>query len=121
MPHCTLESSDNIIDAIDKREILLKINSCLADTGLFNINDIKSRFITHHDYVIGDGDTKRAFVTLNIAILSGRDPSVKLMLSNKCLKLLNPFFTKSFKQLKFSLTVQISELDKESYAKEKSY
>ena len=121
MPHCTLESSDNIVDIIDKREILLKINKCLADTGLFNLNDIKSRFVTHTDYVIGDGDADRAFVTLNISILSGRDASLKAMLSNKCLELLQPFFPESFKRLKFSLTVQISELDKDSYSKAKSY
>lgn len=121
MPHCILESSDNIIDIIDRRDILLKTNQCLADTGLFKLNDIKSRFVVHHDFVVGDGDTRRAFATLNIAILSGRDSTVKAVLTDKCLKVLKPFFKKSCKQLKFSLTVQVSELHKESYAKVKSY
>lgn len=121
MPHCILEISDNIVETINKKELLSQINNCLAETGLFNINDIKSRFIVHSDYVIGDGDEKRAFVTLNVAILSGRSAETKSMISNKCLDLLKRSFTESLKKLKFSLTVQFTEMDKESYAKEKSY
>ncbi len=121
MPHCILESSDNIVEFVDKKELLLQINNCLNEMGLFNINDIKSRFIVHNDYVVGDGDKNRAFVSLNVAILSGRSQETKNMISNKCLELLKQVFAKSLKQLKFSLTVRITEMDKESYAKEKSY
>ena len=121
MPHCILETSDNIIDLINRKEILSEINNCLAETGLFNINDIKSRFIVHDDYVIGDGDKKRAFVTLNVAILSGRSQGTKNMISNKCLELLKLRFVQSLKKLKFSLSVQIAEMDKEIYARTKNY
>ena len=121
MPHCILETSDNLIEIINKKELLLQINKCIEETGLFNINDIKSRYVVHTNYVIGDGDVNRAFVTLNVAILSGRNQETKNMISNKCLEILRPIFRESMKKLKFSLTVQITEIDKESYAKEKSY
>jgi len=121
MPHCILEISDNIVEKTKKKEILSKINNCLAETGLFNVNDIKSRVVVHNDYFIGDGDEKRAFVALNVAILSGRAQETKNMISNKCLKVLKLIFAESFNQLKFSLTVQITEMDKESYAREKNY
>ncbi len=121
MPHCVLETSDNILENISKKELLLQINNCLAETGLFNINDIKSRYVVHRDYVIGDADKNRAFVALNVAILSGRSKETKIMISNKCLDLLKSRFKESLKRLKLSLTVQITEMGKESYAKEKSY
>ena len=121
MPHCILETSDNIVETINKKGLLSRINNCLSETGLFNINDIKSRLVIHNDYFIGDGDQKRAFVTLNVAILGGRSQEIKNMISNKCLELLKSTFNESLKQLKFSLTVQITEMDMESYAKEKSY
>ncbi len=121
MPHCILESSNNIVDRINKRVILLKVNECLVSTGLFNQDDIKSRFIIHNDYVIGDGDEKRAFVSLNVFILSGRSSAIRKMISSKFLNLLTQLFAESLKQLKFSLTVQITEIDKGSYAKGKSY
>ncbi len=121
MPHCILETSDNIIDSINRKEILSEINNCLAETGLFNIDDIKSRFIVHNNFVIGDGDENRVFVTLNVAILSGRSQETKNMISKKCLELLKLAFAESLKKLKFSLTVQITEMDKESYARTKNY
>jgi 5-carboxymethyl-2-hydroxymuconate isomerase len=121
MPHCILECSDNIVENVNKKELLLQVNNRLAETGLFNLNDIKSRFVVHEDYFIGDGDVKRAFVTLNVAILSGRSQETRNMISNNCLDFLKSKFIESFKELKFSLTVQISEMDKESYAKEKNY
>ncbi len=121
MPHCILEVSNNIVEIVDRQKLLLQINNCLADTGLFNLNDIKSRFIIHKDYVIGDGDKKCAFVSLNVSILSGRSQEIKNMISNKCLDLLKLAFTESLKKLKFSLTVQISELEKDSYARVKNY
>jgi len=121
MPHCILETSDNIIETINKKELLSQINNCLAETDLFNINDIKSRFIVHKDFVIGDGDENRAFVTLNVAILSGRSQETKNMISKKCLELLKLAFAESLKKLKLSLTLQITEMDKESYARIKNY
>ena len=62
-----------------------------------------------------------AFVTLNISILSGRTQEVKNMIPNKCMALLEQCFLKSTEELKFSLPVQITEINKESYSRIKSY
>ena len=121
MPHCILEYSDNIVENPDKNEILGEINKRLAETKLFSLNDIKSRILVHHDFVIGDGDRQRAFVTINLSILSGRDDETKKKLSDLLLKLLEEYFAESFSELKLSLTVQISELDKNRYGCLKSY
>ena len=121
MPHITVEYSANILDDVDIKNLLSQVNKFLAGTGLFNLNDIKSRAIEHDMYVIGDGDSARAFVTVNVCILSGRDERVKKQLSDGVLKLLETSFPKTLAEQKASLTVQISEIDKDSYGKLTSY
>lgn len=120
MPHCILEYSNNLKENPDNF-ILIQINQTLFDNGLFELNDIKSRMVVHHKYLIGDGDIERAFVTLSVEILGGRDSSTKKMITEKCLKVLENYFTKSLKSLKLSITVQIRDIDKPSYARSKSY
>jgi len=121
MPHCILEYSDNILEKPNHNRILSKLNTVLSETGLFELNDIKSRMIAHHDYYVGDGNPKRAFVTLSVEILSGRDAETKQLIAEKCLNLLEFFFSESIDSLLFSLTVQIKEIDKPSYQRIKTY
>ncbi|NJO88885.1 MAG: hypothetical protein HC831_07950 [Chloroflexia bacterium] len=77
MPHCILEYSNNICEQPNPSFIFNQIHKALFSTGLFDLNDIKSRIIIHNDFLIGDGDIKRAFVTLAVEILSGRDEITK--------------------------------------------
>ena len=121
MPHCILEYSDNIIDKTDNPAILKNIHDTLVATKLFSLNDIKSRAVAHHDYLIGDGDPLRAFVTLKISLLSGRDKKIRQDISKKCLDVLKKSYPLSMEKLKLSVTVQIVEMDKESYSREINY
>ncbi|MBX7221715.1 MAG: 5-carboxymethyl-2-hydroxymuconate Delta-isomerase [Blastocatellia bacterium] len=115
MPHCILEYTDNVLDQPNWRELLLEIHEALVASGLFQRADIKSRVVCHSLYVIGDGDPKRAFVTLNLQILSGRTDEQKTSLSQACLTILQRTFPKTLHQGKCSFTVQVSELHRASY------
>ena len=77
MPHCILEASDNLLDQPDWTALLLDINRTLAATGLFQSADIKSRFLRHEVFAIGDGAPDQAFVTLNLQILEIHRPSYR--------------------------------------------
>ena len=121
MPHCILEHSDNIVDQVDFTHLLLDVNELLAGTGLFKLDDIKSRAICHNLYVIGDGAPDRTFVTINICILSGREEVVKIELSNTVLKLLERLFPRTLAETRCSLTVRITDMHRNSYAKTTSY
>lgn len=117
MPHCILEYTDNLLDNVDNQKILKEINENLASTGLFNIDHIKSRAVVHKQFYIGDGETNTGFAALNLAIFHGRDAGTRKMLSERCLELLKPHFIKSLGGMKFDITVQITEIDRESYTK----
>jgi 5-carboxymethyl-2-hydroxymuconate isomerase len=121
MPHCLLEASDNLLDQPDWVELLRGVNDTLVATGLFTAADIKSRFLRHGTFVIGDGAPGQAFVTLNVQILGDRPDDMKAQLSEALLTRLAPAFPETFAHLKFSLTVQISELHRPSYRRQLSY
>lgn len=117
MPHCILECSSNIVEKSDFRPVLQELNQTLAGTGLFKLNDIKSRVIIHDSFLIGDGDEKRGFAALSVGILRGRNEATRQLISRICFEILIRHFQTSLKELKFDISVQINEIDKESYIK----
>ena len=121
MPHCILEASENLLDQPDWAQLLLEINGTLAATGLFTQADIKSRFLSHGVFAIGDGAPDQAFVTLNVQILGGRPDEVKAQLSEALLPLLTRAFPQTLAGMKCSLTVQITDIHRPSYRRQISH
>jgi len=115
MPHCILEYSANVVDCPDLRRLFSELHELLISTGLFEREAIKSRAIRHDDFVVGDGDPRRAFVALNIVILSGRPDEAKVRITDGALELLKRFFGESIAEQKCNITVQVSELHRGSY------
>ena len=120
MPHCILDYSSNIADNPDFRALLCEINDFLSDSKLFNSADIKSRAVKHDLFIIGEGDPSRAFITLNVQMLKGRDDQIKSMLSKGVLSILESYFPHTLEHRLTSITVQISDIDP-SYGKLVSY
>jgi 5-carboxymethyl-2-hydroxymuconate isomerase len=121
MPHCILEASDNLLDQPDWTGLLQRINGTLMATGLFKAADIKSRFVRHETFAIGDGAQDQAFVTLNVQILGGRTDEVKVQLSEALLPVLTAAFPRTFAQMTCSLTVQVTDIHRPSYRRQISY
>jgi len=121
MPHCLLEASANLLDKPDWAALLREVNGTLAATGLFKEADIKSRFVSHGCFVIGDGAPDQAFVTLNVQILGDRSDEVKARLSETLLPLLAGAFPRTLAEMTCSLTVQITDIHRPSYRRQISY
>jgi len=117
LPHCIFEHSDNIKDTFEWDAIFKNLHKLLLDTGEFNKADIKSRVIKHNKFYIGNGNPNQAFVTLNIQLLDGRSDQFKKDLAQSALNLLNKYFTKTLNDLKTSISVQISNIHRNSYSK----
>jgi 5-carboxymethyl-2-hydroxymuconate isomerase len=115
MPHCTLEFSGNVIDCPDLRRLFSELHDVLTSTGLFEREAIKSRAIRYDDYFIGDGDPHRAFVALDVSILSGRPDDAKARITEGALDLLKRHFAESIAEQICNITVQVSELHRSSY------
>lgn len=117
MPHFLLEYTDNIADKINFTSLFSEIHSKLAETGLFSINDFKSRAVRHSTYYIGDDNNNKGFVAVTLSILSGRDDGIKKQLSDIILEILKQNFSESSSRLKFGITVQIKDIHRNSYGR----
>lgn len=115
MPHCIFEYTNNVRDEPQWPEIILAVHDVLVGTGLFVLGDIKSRVVRHDVFVIGDGAEDQAFVTLNIQMLSGREDAIKGEIATAALAILVQAFSRTLGELKTSVTVQISDMHRESY------
>ncbi|WP_243318444.1 5-carboxymethyl-2-hydroxymuconate Delta-isomerase [Geothrix paludis] len=120
MPHCILEASDNLLDAPDWAGLLERLHGTLTATGLFREEDLKSRVILHRTFRVGDGAPDRAFVTLDLQIMEGREDAVKAQLSEALMALLANAFPRTSAAMRLNLTVQVSELHRASYRRQTS-
>lgn len=120
MPHCILEASDNLLDAPDWAGLLERLHGALAATGLFREEDLKSRVILHRTFRVADGAPDRAFVTLDLQIMEGREDEVKARLSDLLMPVLAKAFPRTSAAMRLNLTVQVSELHRPSYRRQTS-
>ncbi len=110
MPHCIIEYSNDLENSITPIELINKVYKATFKSNLFEENDIKIRAIAYKHYQTGN--KKISFIHITIRILSGRDKELKKLLSNL---VLNEFENIGIKPL--SITVEISEIENETYSK----
>ncbi|TDD62695.1 isomerase [Kribbella antibiotica] len=109
MPQISVEYSDSIADAFDRRGFALALHSGGGEVIGSSLPGFKTRFRTTGETVIGDGDPGEAMVHLEIAILPGRDEETKTRLGELTLKLLADHL-KPVDGLNVQLTVEIRDL-----------
>jgi len=117
MPHFVLEYSDNILDQVDFKDFFKKLHTLLVENGPFRLSDVKSRAIAHRQFQVADGKASNAFVHLTLSILKGRDLDIRQALGEKILSLLQEGFSRSFKELNSSFSLEIREMDTRTYFK----
>ncbi len=108
MPHCIVEHSP----CVDPKELNQKVFLGALESGLFapDGSDIKVRSIVYENYQTGA--VKEDFIHVGLRILSGRSDADKLSLSQCVLTQLE-----SLNLSKASLTVEIVDMDRDSYSK----
>ena len=117
MPHFVLEYSDNILEEVDFKDFFERLHTLLVENGPFNLSAIKSRAIRHQQFSVADGKESNAFVHLTLSIFKGRDLSIRQAVGEKILSFLKGEFARSFEKLNCSYTVEIKEIDKDTYFK----
>ena len=110
MPHCIIEYSKELEDKIKPIELITKVYQGTLKSNLFKDEDIKTRTIAFENHQTGN--KKINFINVTIKILSGRNKELKILLSNS---ILSEFKTINLKPI--SITIEICEIDNESYSK----
>jgi len=117
MPQLMLEYSANINQKVDSPLILTEIASIISAAGDIPVEKFKSRLIRREEYLVGRGDSKDAFVHLEAGIFSGRTLEVKKRIGEDCIEYLEEYFSPSASELSLQITVEIREMEKETYFK----
>ena len=120
MPHAILEYSQNIIDVVDHHELFRRLHEIMTSSGPFALDDIKSRIYRADHFYVADGTPHNAFVHLRIEILEGRDLAVRQAVGEGALALLRESYPESLAHLHCQLSIEIREMAKETYYKERS-
>ncbi|WP_370262336.1 5-carboxymethyl-2-hydroxymuconate Delta-isomerase [Limnobacter sp.] len=118
MPHITIEYSSNL-RSLDESWVMLQVNRSLLNLGIFMDADIKTRMVCQASFRIGveaAEEDRHAFVAAEVALLSGRDFSVRELLGQTLLKTLERCCP-SEGGLQTQVTVHVGELESELYFK----
>jgi 5-carboxymethyl-2-hydroxymuconate isomerase len=117
MPHFILEYSENILEQVDTRDVFKRLHALLIENGPFNLTDIKSRAIMYKEFYVADGNASNAFVHLTLSIFKGRNLSLRQAVGKLLLEFLQNEFARSYQELNCSITVDMKEIDTDTYFK----
>lgn len=110
MPHCIVEYSKDLENLVTPKQILDAVYQANLRSGLFEDQDIKTRALAFEHYQAGA--LQQAFIHVTVKILSGRDLLQRNNLSHLVLEQLAQINLGPI-----SITVEVIEIEKESYAK----
>lgn len=120
MPHLTLEYSINAGPAPDSQPLFNALHVQLAQAGELRTQDFKSRIFPVDTFHIGLGDGDASFVRLNIETFFGKSAQQKKAMSQVALRVLSEHFHQALTLGNCDIAVQITELERESYARVRS-
>ena len=115
MPQIILEYTENIQVSEDFSSFLLKIHQIIHSICSINIDNCKTRVVSHNQYFIGKGDLDKAFIHLEVIIFEGRSNETKTMLGENLITLLKDYFEPKTKNV--DITVYLNDIKKREYFK----
>lgn len=112
MPHAVIEYSENLAASFKSNDVTSVIHQTMIASNLFDPENIKTRAYAANDFLVGSIGDRGRFIHLAISILTGRTGEQRQNLSQSLLDILH----KNFPDLD-SLTVEVREMDRETYRK----
>ncbi len=117
MPHIIVDYSANI-EYFDPKQLLLKINNALVETGYCQAIDIKSRARKDDVFVIGLDTEQQAYVHVKLYLLSGRTEQQKTEIGEKVLQAVTSNQSLMNQKKPIQSCVEIVEMPKQDYFKQ---
>ena len=116
MPRIIVDYSSNVKEEIGN-DFFAKCHQIFVDTGRFQIEDLKSRAIKHNNFRIADGAEDKAFISIHLRIMEGREEAFRTDLANFIMIYAKAYFKRSIEELDLNLTCYVSEITKATYVK----
>lgn len=116
MPHIRLDTTADIQENADLPEILAELVETLAAFETIQPESIKAYHTLRPVWAMGQG-APEGFIHCEVAILSGRSPALRGQISAGIAKVLRQRFARTLGAGEAGLTVEIREMDRETYVK----
>lgn len=116
MPHLRLDVSENAVAGVDMNFLLAKLVRLMSSFDTVDSASVKAYFQVYQSYKTGEG-APPGFVHLTASVLSGRPLELRKQWSQAFAELLQKEFAKSLGTKQAKLTVEIREMDAETYFK----
>lgn len=117
MPHVVIDYSANL-ENFEPKQLLLKINNALVETGYCQAIDIKSRARKDDVFVIGLDTEQQAYVHVKVYLLSGRNQQQKTEISQKVFETLVADQVLNQQKISVQSCVELIEMPKQDYFKQ---
>lgn len=110
MPHLVIEYATPLEKEVDITGLMAGLHTCLGETGVFDVKDIKTRAKGYASFIVGAG--ANGFVHVSLSLLSGRPLDVRQNLTETLFLEMQKWVPTSAK-----LSVEIKEIERETYQK----
>lgn len=110
MPHCIIHYARPLASRVPPEQLVQTVYASALASGLFQGKDIKTRALAFENYQTGE--QQQDFIHVEVRLLSGRTLEQRTALSRHVMDALL-----ALGQQDISLTVQISEMERNSYSK----
>ncbi|WP_406478694.1 5-carboxymethyl-2-hydroxymuconate Delta-isomerase [Streptomyces sp. NBC_01615] len=110
MPQITVDYSDSLDDAFDRRGFALALHPVVVETAAAKIDACKTRFRATEDNVVGADGEGHAIVHVTLALLAGRSDETKAQLTEAVLELL-PKYIEATDGLTLHASAEVRDLD----------
>lgn len=117
MPHVVIDYSANL-ENFEPKQLLLKINNALVETGYCQAIDIKSRARKDDVFVIGLDTEQQAYVHVKVYLLSGRNQQQKTEIGQKVFETLVADQVLNQQKISVQSCVELIEMPKQDYFKQ---
>jgi len=112
MPNLVLEYTNSVDERVNIQGLLEDLHQVTLECGLFQVNDVKSRALRSHHWLIGELEDSVDFIHITFELLEGRTSQQKQQLSDALMAVLQ----QQASEVK-SLTVNMRDMDRDSFRK----
>lgn len=117
MPHLVIAHSPNapLTGALGPA-LLAALHEALGAVQTFPLESLKSRLLQHDVFIVADGQSQ-AFVHAELALLAGRDFSIRQQLGQVLADGLEQHLSAHASAVPCQLSVEVREMDRSTYVK----
>jgi 5-carboxymethyl-2-hydroxymuconate isomerase len=116
MPHIILETTSDLPENANVPDILEALVAKLSSLETIDPKSVKAYHTLRMVWSMGDG-APPGFAHCVVAIITGRDESLRKKIADEMYAVLKAQFTQSLEHGEVGITLELREMDKETYRK----